>query len=164
MANIADRLTIQIDLSGFSFKITDQTGGILFSGEKSFPSVSSYGLDFEAILKKELSSFSHLGKKNNGTDIYVATPKFTLIPTHLYIKGEEKRILSQIHKIGELDEVMSVEIPQYQATLIYAIPNSVTSRIFKIQKKARYYPSVFGVIQRMLSNSDNNRICVCLSK
>lgn len=164
MANIADRLTIQIDLSGFSFKITDQTGGILFSGEKSFPSVSSYGLDFEAILKKELSSFSHLGKKNNGTDIYVATPKFTLIPTHLYIKGEEKRILSQIHKIGELDEVMSVEIPQYQATLIYAIPNSVTSRIFKIQKKARYYPSVYGMIQRMLNNSDNNKICVCFSK
>lgn len=164
MANIANRLTIQIDLSGFSFKISDHFGGILYSGEKSFPSLSSFGAEMEPILKKEFSSVSLLSKKVNDTYVYVATPKYTLIPTSMFRKEDEKTILSQIHQLDEMDEVMSIEIPQYQATLIYAIPNSITSRVFKIQKRAKYFPTIYPMITKLSGLSDNNKICASFSK
>lgn len=164
MANIANRLTIQIDLSGFSFKITDPSGEVLHKGEKSFPSDIVSATDLESVLKKELSTFSVLGKKNNETRVYVSTPKYTLVPTALYTKDREKEILSQVHKIEDMDEVMSVHIPQHQATLIYAVPNAITSRIFKLQKKAKYYPSIYGMIQKLSALNDNNKVCALFSK
>ncbi len=164
MANIADRLTIQIDLSGFSFKITDHSGEKLATGEKSFPSGVTSASDLETFLKKDLSSLSVLSKKYSQTDVIVSTPKFTLVPSSLYRKDDEKRILSLIHKIEEMDEVMSIELPEHEAVLIYAVPNAITSRIFKIQKKAKYFPIIHSMIKSMSHNKDNNKVCIHLSK
>lgn len=162
--NIADRLTIQIDLSGFSFKITDPSGEILNSGEKSFPSGVLSASELESILKKEFSSLSVLSKKYGQTDVVVETPTFTLVPTTLYNKENEKIILSQIHRVEEMDEVMSLELPEHEATLIYAIPNAISSRVFKIQKKAKYYPIIYPMIRKMSEYKENNKVCIHLSK
>jgi hypothetical protein len=105
-----------------------------------------------------------LSKKYSQTDVIVSTPKFTLVPTSLYKKDDEKKLLSLIHKIEELDEVMSIELPEHEATLIYAVPNAITSRIFKIQKKAKYFPIIHSMIKAMSQNNDNNKVCIHLSK
>ena len=164
MANIANRLTIQIDLSGFSFKITDPSGEILNSGRKSFPSGVSSASELEDILKKELSSMSVLSKKYSQTDVVVETPTFTLVPASLYDKESEKQILSQIHKVEDMDEVMSIDLPEHEAKLIYAIPNSISSRIFKIQKKAKYTPIIYQMIKKVSEQKENNKVCIHFSK
>lgn len=164
MANIANRLTIQIDLSGFSFKITDPSGETLNSGRKSFPSGVSSASELEDILKKELSSMSVLSKKYSQTDVVVETPTFTLVPASLYDKESEKQILSQIHKVEDMDEVMSIDLPEHEAKLIYAIPNSISSRIFKIQKKAKYTPIIYQMIKKVSELKENNKVCIHFSK
>ena len=164
MANIANRLTIQIDLSGFSFKITDPSGETLNSGRKSFPSGVSSASELEDILKKELSSMSVLSKKYSQTDVVVETPTFTLVPASLYDKESEKQILSQIHKVEDMDEVMSIDLPEHEAKLIYAIPNSISSRIFKIQKKAKYTPIIYQMIKKVSEQMENNKVCIHFSK
>lgn len=164
MANIANRLTIQIDLSGFSFKITDPSGEILKSGEKSFPSGVSSASDLESLLKKELSSLSILSKKYDQTEVVVQTPVFTLVPAPLFQKESQKEILSQVHHIEDMDEVMNIEIPEHDAVLVYAIPNAISSRIFKFQKKAKYTPMIYKMIRSVSSCTDHNKVFVHLSK
>ena len=59
---------------------------------------------------------------------------------------------------------MNIEIPEHDAVLIYAIPNAISSRIFKIQKKAKYTPMIYKMIQSVSSCTDHNKVFVHLSK
>jgi hypothetical protein len=59
---------------------------------------------------------------------------------------------------------MSIDLPEHEAKLIYAIPNSISSRIFKIQKRAKYYPTIYDMIQRLPQLQDNNKVLIHFSK
>lgn len=154
------RLTIQIDLSGFSFKISNSLGEFLYTYYKKFPVGAHSADDIELFIKKEISSQNLLSKEYAAIRVYYGTEKYCLVPSSFFKKDEALKLLSQLHNIEEMDEVLFVEIPEQKAVLIYAIPNAVTSHIFRVQKTAEFYPISYFLIDKMSLLADNNRVLV----
>lgn len=153
MANIADRLTIQIDLSGFSFKITKPSGEIVIPKDKT---VSSGGLS-------AMTTIPQLAYNYSRTDVIVDTYKYTLVPTTFFSKEESEAILSEIHSMEKGDKVMSIELPQHEATMVFAIPEQIYATVSKIQREAIYTPIVYHMINTLPQIEENNKVCVHFS-
>lgn len=111
MSDIAgNRKTIQLDLSGFSFEMTD-------------------------------------------------SPIYTLVPSSMFSEDQARVILSQVQEVSESDDVMSVELPQFQATLVYSVPKDISANS---EKKG--YPSVYYMLKDMDTLEENNKMMVHLTK
>lgn len=157
------RLTIQIDLSGFSFKISNSLGEDLYFYNKDFPIGALTADEIEVYIKKEVESHSLLHKNFASVRVYYGTEKYTLVPNSFFDKANAMKMLSELHNIDYLDEVMFVDIPEQKAVFIYAIPNAITSHIFRFQKKAEFYPISYFLLEKSSLLSDNNRVLVHIS-
>jgi hypothetical protein len=157
------RLTIQIDLSGFSFKISNSLGEFLHSYHADFPVGAFNADDIEIYIKKEVESQPLLNKEYAAVRVYYGTEKYCLVPVAFFKKENAMKMLSGLHKIEYLDEVMFVDIPEQKAVLIYAIPNAVTTHIFRVQKNAEFYPVSYFLLDKTSFLLDNNRVLINIS-
>lgn len=147
MSLMRDRLTIQTDLSGFSFKIYDKNGMLLHTEKRSLP-INLYDEEAGSPLLKSYSS----------VNVYVSTGKSTLIPISCYSKSESMQVLSKLTEIGEQDDVMSLEIPSQKAVIIYAVDKALISMLSFHHKNVRFYPIIYLLIDRISSIDANNRL------
>lgn len=161
------RLSIQIDLSGFSFIIKSLKGvETLYHARESFPANIYKVEDIEPYIKKIVKKEPLLNRNYNNVLIYFDTEKYTLIPTLLYKPGEELSLLNKLFETGDMDEIHTVAIPDFEATMLYAIPNSITAPLHHLSCEIKFYPVSFPLL---LNNSrsvgsSNNRISVYYKK
>ena len=104
MQNTKDRISIQVGLSGYSFKI-----------EADDASRSSGWLGAERIF-----TTSELQKRYDDVEIAVFTPKCTLIPMQFHHPLHARRMLSEVVAISDEDPVEFKEVPEYAAVLLYS--------------------------------------------
>ena len=161
------RLSIQIDLSGFSFIIKDiKSGEILYHARESLPANIHRVEDIEEYLDKFVKNEPLFIKRYNSVSVYFDTEKYTLIPAPLYRTGSDKDLLGQLYNLGEMDEIHTLDLPDFDTVMIYAIPNSITAPIHKICDNINFYPISLPLLQNnnRTVGVSNNRISVYYKK
>ena len=149
MADIQNRISIQVGLSGYSFKIED-SGVLSSSGWMGSESVFTV---------KELQ------KRYSQVDISVLTPYCTLVPQDFYNPESSKEQLSAVVNLPEGAVVECVPVPESASVLIYS--TSVGGTLHKVLaesvrltdgNKVRPLPEMYYMLRDVFNLPDYNRI------
>ena len=117
MQNMKDRISIQVGLSGYSFKIhTDDA--VRSSGWMS---------------AERIFTASELQKRYSDVEISVFTPKCALVPAQFYNSAGMRAALEDVTYLSEMDHVESVQVPEFAAVLIYS--NSIGETLSKVMSE-----------------------------
>lgn len=157
------RLTIQIDLSGFSFKISNSKGEFVHRYHYDFPVGARNFYDIEDHVKKEFNSQPLLSKDYAAVRVYYGTEKYCLVPNSFFKKDEAMSMLGKLHDVFDSDEVLFVDMPEQKAVLIYAIPNVVMNNITRTLKNAEFYPISYFLLDKISLLMGNNRMLIHFS-
>ena len=149
MAENKNRISIQVGLSGYSFKIENDTQKSL-SGWMGPESVFTV---------KELQ------RRYDDVNVAVFTPYCTLVPQNFYRHESAKSLLQDVVRLPEGAVVDSVEIPEFGAVLIYS--NSIGGTLHKViadsvlmidGNKAQLLPEMYYMLKEVLNIGEYNRI------
>ena len=104
------RISIQVSLSGYSFKVTDAKSGTVLGRSEGWlrPGDGFTTPEFQR---------SYAG----GVDLALMTPKFALVPQAFLAPGEEREALSEVADLDPTDPVSSIPLPAYGAKLVYSL-------------------------------------------
>jgi len=149
MSDNKDRISIQVGLSGYSFRI--QADGVVHSSEWM-----SAGRIFTT---------PELQKRYDEVSVSVFTPKFTLIPAHFHSSETARQSLSEVAQINEDEVVESVDVPHLAATLLFSL--NVGGTLSKVigetvlhadGSKARPLPEIYYMLNQLSEIQDYNKI------
>ena len=149
MSDNKDRISIQVGLSGYSFRI--QADGVVHSSEWM-----SAGRIFTT---------PELQKRYVEVSVSVFTPKFTLIPAHFHSSETARQSLSEVAQINEDEVVESVDVPHLAATLLFSL--NVGGTLSKVigetvlhpdGSKARPLPEIYYMLNQLSEIQDYNKI------
>lgn len=149
MTNIKDRVSIQVSLSGYSFKIQDEDG------------VSSSGW----MSAERIFTTPEFQKRYDQVEISVFTPKFALIPSQFHHPMNMRKNLSEVARIEEQDVVDSADIPEFAAVLLYS--NTIGETLSKVVsetvltaegEKASPFPEIYFMLKVLPDLPEYNKI------
>ena len=149
MTNIKDRVSIQVSLSGYSFKIQDEDG-----------SRSSGWMSAERVF-----TTPEFQKRYCQVDVSVFTPKFTLIPSHFHHPMRIRENLAEVARIEDSDVVGAVDVPEYAAVLLYS--NSVGGTLSRVVSetvlktdgsKSSPLPEIYYMLKTLPSLPEYNKV------
>ncbi len=149
MINKKDRISIQVGLSGYSFKIETDT------------SVHSSGW----MGSERIFTTPELQKRYEDVEIAVFTPKCALIPVHFHHPLHVMKNLSEVVELSESDSVDFVEIPDRAAVLLYS--NSIGETLSKVihetvlrtdGSKVAPLPEMYFMLRQLNDLQDYNKI------
>ena len=149
MQHIKDRISIQVGLSGYSFKI--QTDDAVRS---------SGWMGAERIFTAQ-----ELQRRYSEVEISVFTPKCTLVPTQFYDPSVAKASLADVAYLSDTDMVEAVSVPEFAAVLIYS--NSIGETLSKVISdtvlrvdgtKAVPLPELYFMLRQVPFLTDYNKI------
>ena len=144
-----DRISIQVGLSGYSFKIYTadevKTSGWM-SAERIFTT------------QEFLSRYDEV-------EISVFTPKTTLVPEQFQDETSSGNMLRPVSELGDTDEVMSVRVPEFAAVLVYSnsigetLSRAVSETVLdKDGNKTQPLPELYYMLRSVLNLPDYNKI------
>lgn len=149
MTNIKDRVSIQVSLSGYSFKIQDEDG-VRSSGWMS---------------AERIFTTPEFQKRYDQVEISVFTPKFALIPSQFHHPMNMRKNLSEVARIEEQDVVESADIPEFAAVLLYS--NTIGETLSKVVsetvltaegEKASPFPEIYFMLKVLPDLPEYNKI------
>jgi hypothetical protein len=149
MIDTANRISIQVGLSGYSFKIHAEGN-----------SHSSEWLSAERIFNT-----SEFMRRYGQVDVSVFTPKFALVPNSFHAPDVSRQMLEEVANVEEGDHVDHVEVPQFGAVLVYSL--NVGGTLAKVVyetvmrtdgTKGRMLPEIYYMMDAMSEISDYNKI------
>ena len=141
------RLSIQADLSGFSFAIIDDAARICIQLHyHPFPDTQDHD-DIYTEVVIWCQKHPQLKVLYSSVQCTYCAPSFTLVPESVFSPDKAAAILQSVHTINDLDEVYFHPLPQFGAICIYSIPNSLTAPILKHQSTTHFYSIVIQLIQ-----------------
>lgn len=149
MTNMKDRISIQVSLSGYSFRIQDKDG-VHSSGWMS---------------AERIFTTPEFQKRYEEVEISVFTPKFTLIPAHFHHPLRSRTALAEVAAIDETDAVDSVQVPDYAAVMLYS--NSIGETLSKVisetviktdGSKVQPLPEMYYMLKELSRLQDYNKI------
>ncbi len=152
MSGTSNRITIQLDLSGYSFKIQDRNEQTLSQEYHSCP----VDLSVERINALQNAPFL-------SADIAVSTWKYTMVPLYGFDKSKARETLSELKELDVNETVLHLEMPQRKAVMLYAIPSDIYSGLMPVAKNTRIYPVAYSLIERLAEIEQNNRVAVTFS-
>ena len=144
-----DRISIQVGLSGYSFKI-----------ESDNDSLSSYWLSADRVF-----TTPEFLKRYEQVYISVFTPKATLVPAQFYSPEVAHKLLSEVVTLKDSDLVESVQVPEYNAVLVYS--NNIGETLTRVVSetvlctdgsKAHPLPVMYHMLKSLPSLPDYNKI------
>ena len=149
MSQNKDRISIQVGLSGYSFKI--------YTADE----VKSSGwMSAERIFTTP--EFLH---KYDKVEISVFTPKVTLVPEQFHEEKNSDNSLRNVSDLVEGDAVLSVPIPEFAAVLIYSnsigetLSRAVSETVLdKDANKSCPLPEMYYMLRSVLTLPDYNKI------
>ncbi len=149
MANNTDRISIQVGLSGYSFKIGDADNG-----------KSSGWMTAERIF-----TTPEFQKRYDDVAISVFTPKCALVPVQFFNPVAMRSALEEVSSVREDDPVDHVDVPDYAAVLVYS--NSIGETLSKVISetvvktdgtKVRPLPEMYYLLSSLSLLPEYNRI------
>lgn len=147
------RITIQLDLGGYSFSIYDRNGTQIRQGSHPCPVDLSVG---------ELAR--ELNWKAQAVSVYYTTWKYTLVPVSMYSKDAPEAALRSVRDLNPDDKVLILEMPSRKAIMIFAIPQKIYYGLTALNKNVKFYPMSYLLIDRISSITDNNRLLVSFTE
>ena len=149
MQNMKDRISIQVGLSGYSFKI------------QADDAVRSSGW----MGAERIFTASELQRRYSEVEISVFTPKCTLVPAQFHNPAGARAALTDVAYLSESDPVESVEVPEFGAVMIYS--NSIGETLSRVVSettlrtdgsKARPLPELYYMLRQLKSLDEYNKI------
>ena len=149
MNMINDRISIQVGLSGYSFKIED--------GDNK--EVSGW-LPSESIF-----TVPQMQRRYSDVQVSVFTPLCVLVPENFYKPELSRNILSDLVQIPENAPVYHVNIPELSAVMVYS--NSIGGTLHKVVSesvlkvdgtKAEPLPELYFMLKSLPELQDYNKI------
>lgn len=149
MLENTDRISIQVGLSGYSFKI-EGTEGMRRSGWMS---------------SERIFTTPELQARYDQVEISVFTPKCALVPSQFYSSEGARAALEDVADLKEGDQVDAVEVIDYDAVLLYS--NSIGETLSKVMaetvlrtdgSKVGSLPEMYFILKSLSTLSDYNRI------
>ena len=149
MKQNTDRISIQVGLSGYSFKI--------YAGDE----VSSS----EWMSSDRIFTTSEFQKRYDAVDIAVFTPKVALVPEQFYSPETASRMLADVVMLKENDRVESVSVPEYGAVMLYS--NNIGETLTRVVSetvmcvdgsKASPLPVMYYMLKELVKLQDYNKI------
>ena len=134
MSGSQHRITIQLDLSGYSFTIYDRNGAQ--TAQESHPCPVDLSV-------KELAQV--LGKQFSVVSVYFTTWKYTLVPVSHYSKESPGMYLRSVRDIQPGDRILTLDMPSRKAVMVFAVPESIYSGLTALNKNVRFYPTALTV-------------------
>ncbi|MBE6233916.1 MAG: DUF3822 family protein [Bacteroidales bacterium] len=147
--NCKDKISIQVGLSGYSFKV-ESDGVVASSGWLSADRVFSS---------------PELQKRYDKVDISVFSPKFTLVPAQFFSPAAARQLLSEVVSVSEADHVEYAEVPELASVLVYS--NSIGETLSKVLSetvlhadgiKAKPLPEVWYMLSDLKKVTEYNKI------
>ena len=144
-----DRISIQVSLSGYSFKVEDARGSHSSAWQEPRTLFTSQELQ-RSYAEVELSLF---------------TPKCALVPEKFFSPGTERELLSQTVQLEVSDSVFSVPVPQYAAVLLYSSDSSrgLCDAILSTvrcsgEKSPEFLPEMYYILRDLSLSGEYNKI------
>ena len=149
MAEQYNRISIQVGLSGYSFRLED--------GQQ----VSQSGW----MAPESVFTVKELQRRYTDVDVAVFTPYCTLVPQNFHRAQAAREELMDVARIPEDAVVESVEVPEFGATLVYStsiggtLHKVLAESVLKVDgNKARPMPEIYYMLRDVLKISEYNRI------
>ncbi len=114
MKQNTDRISIQVGLSGYSFKI---------QADSQTRSSDWMGAD-------QVFATSEFQKVYDEVEVSVFTPKFALVPSQFFDSAAAFEILSEVSEVESGDEVNMIELSEYSSVLVYS--NTTGSELSRV--------------------------------
>lgn len=149
MSASQNRITIQLDLSGYSFTIYGKNGKVVSQESHMCPADLSV-TELAPVLKNQFSAVS----------VYYTTWKYTLVPMSLFNRNGAASYLAAVRDIQPDDQVMSLDMPSRKAVMVYAVPANLYGGMTSLCRNVRFYPISYVLIDRISCIQDNNRLLV----
>ena len=108
------RISIQVSLSGYSFKV-EQDGAVREGGWMG---------------AERLFTTSEFQRRYDEVDLSLLTPKVTLVPANFFNPESARQTLEEVVRLREGDAVEYISIPSLGAVLIYS--NSIDESLSKV--------------------------------
>ena len=149
MNNIHDRISIQVGLSGYSFKIESEKENMV-----------SGWMPAESIF-----TVPQMQRRYADVVLSVFTPLCTLVPENFHKPELSWQILSDIVALPESALVEYAEIPEYNAVMVYSA--SIGGTLHKVVSesvlrtdgsKPRQLPELYHMVKALSGLSEYNRI------
>ena len=149
MKQNTDRISIQVGLSGYSFKIyadNDIRSSEWMSSDRIFTTP-----EFQ--------------KRYDEVEIAVFTPKATLVPENFYSIESASRLLSYVVAMKDGERVDSIPVPEYGAVLLYS--NNIGETLTRVVSetvartdgsKASPLPVMYYMLKALGTLHDYNKI------
>jgi hypothetical protein len=152
------RLSIQVDLDGFSFCVYDCV-------QKKHAVLRHIPTDFsgsqELIPEKIEAIYSEIGWLSQPfascSCIYLSQ-KNTLIPSSFYSKETLSTFLSFAYPLDEMDEVNYKISEEAKAVAIFAVPNTFASQLYTHHHNIRFFNQCIPLIEYALEQSSDRRL------
>ena len=149
MSQNTDRISIQVGLSGYSFKI--QTADEV----RTSPWMSA----------ERIFSTPEFLQRYDKVEISVFTPKVTLVPDQFNNTDDAFRMLSPVADVQKDDEVTSISVPEFAASLVYSnnigetLSRAVSETVMdKEGNKSTPLPEMYFMLRSVLDLQDYNKI------
>ena len=144
-----DRISIQVGLSGYSFKI-----------QADDCRHSSGWMSAERIF-----STPEFQKRYSEVEVSVFTPKCTLVPAQFHQPECSRQMLSEVVALTDEESVEYVPVPEYAAVLLYsntgvgAISRVVSETVLRVDgTKARPLPETYYMLKDLQKMTEYNKI------
>ena len=144
-----DRISIQVGLSGYSFKLEtadSQHASPWMSAERVFTT-------------------SEFQSRYDQVEVSIFTPKCALVPKQFFSPEIARDMLHDVACVNESDPVSSVEVPEYSAVMVYS--NSIGETLSKVisetvrmvdGEKATPLPELYYILKSLASIKEYNKI------
>ncbi len=159
------RLSIQADLNGFSFLVSDELQHeIRYLYQSDFNWQREHYDIFLRHTDSLLASVPLLSKEFSKVTLLYDTNKYTLIPKQLYNKGDELNQISKLHRIEDLEEIDVTEIPGKDVMILYAVNSTFLNLLKKRQPKYSILPKIYPPLIHLPTFYDYNKIFFSYNK
>jgi hypothetical protein len=142
-------ISIQVGLSGYSFKVYDADG------------CTSSGW----LAPERLFSSSQMQKRYDEVEISMFTHKFTLVPSQFHNPIEPRTILEEVADVLFEDNVETVAVPQFASVLVYSdsvggsLPRVISEMVMQTDgTKVRPLPEVWYMLSVLEQIGEYNKI------
>lgn len=145
-----DRISIQVALSGYSFKVSYRDGSAGFSGWQS---------------ADRIFTTPEFQRRYDEVDVSLFTPKVSLFPTHFFSARDARRLLSDVVPVSDGDAVETVPVPEFGAVMVYS--NSIGESLSKVISdsvlrtdgyRSMVYPEQYFMLKTLPAIGEYNKI------
>ena len=149
MSQKTDRISIQVGLSGYSFRL------------ETADNVKTSGL----MSADRIFTTAEFQQRYDKVQVSVFTPKVTLVPEQFQDANADVSMLSAVADLEKGDSVSSVAVPEFAAVLLYS--NNIGETLSKVisetvldkdGNKATPLPEMYYMLKTVLDLPDYNKI------